>query len=394
MNRKRIIFVVSHITMGGIIKSLINLCRVLTPEEYDITVLALADTKGLTDELPPYVKVLFASRNKTESFDKQYSQFWKKHYGSLVKHTFNKKIPTAIRVVLYQILKIENKQFIKYVKKLLENLTFDISVGYTHSDASNVAVFSINANKKYLFYHDGKIREHINDTDYYNKADRIVAVSQGVKNELIRKRHIPKEKVIVLHNIFDLKSIKEKAQVHCEFDETRKLKIGTIARISKEKGIIQAIQAAKILADSNIDFLWFIVGPGDKDFFETCEQLINNYNLNNYIVFTGSRDNPFPYIRTADIYVQPSEFEALPGTVVEAMVLEKPIVSTKNYGAEELITNGKNGLLCGFEPQDIAKTILRILDDDELKCRLAQSNKDSSSLFENEAEKYRKLFSL
>lgn len=67
--------------------------------------------------------------------------------------------------------------------------------------------------------------------------------------------------------------------------------------------------------------------------------------LGENIVFTGVQTNPYPFFRTADIYVQPSECEALPGTIVEALVIGKPAISTKTYGALKLIKNGKNGLL-------------------------------------------------
>lgn len=232
-------------------------------------------------------------------------------------------------------------------------MQFDVSVGFMQGEPSDVAMSCINAKKRIVFYRHGTIFEFLNDKKYYSKADRVVALSEGVKNDLIVKRDVPEKKIEIIHNVYDIDSIIEKSKEYCEFDGEKRIKLVTGARISPEKGILQAIQTAKLLKDNDIDFLWLFVGKNEGDYYEKCKQTILRHGLARNIVFTGVQTNPYPFFRTADIYVQPSECEALPGTIVEALVIGKPAISTKTYGALELIKNGKNGLLCDFDSKEM-----------------------------------------
>ncbi len=392
MKKSKILFVTQYMLIGGIEKSLINLCQSLDPDKFDISVLILAVGKGISDELPDYVDKIFVNRNKTISFKKQYSKFWSKHYDRTVSRTFNNKYPVCLRLLLYKILCFEAAMYRRYIKSLFAQKEYDVCVGYLQGEASDIAVNCINSKKHFLFYHSGKISEFINDKAYYDKADRIIAVSQLVRENLISKKHLPKDKVLVMHNIYNQKSIIEKSTEKCELDDISTLKLLTVGRISSEKGILQAVKSGKQLKDLGFNFKWFFVGPDNNNHLETCLKFVKDNKLEQNIVFTGAKANPFPYIRSADIYIQPSEFEALPGTVAEAMILGKPIISTRTYGGLELLEDGTNGLICGFEPEEITAAIQKLLTDNDLRNKISQNAKYSSKNFDCEIEKYIDLF--
>lgn len=392
MKKTRLLFVMGLMRVGGIEKSLIRLCKALDCKKYDISVLLLSVGDGISDELPYYVRKIFVSRNKTRSFEKQYSKFWCKHYEKIVENAYSHGNKMKRRLN-YELLKYESVMFKKYVKDLFCNENFDVSIGFMQGEPSDVAVNCINAKKRIVFYRHGTVFEFMNDTYYYEKADIIVALSKGVKEDLIKDRHICDNKIRIIHNVYDIENIRNLSNQPCEYDKVKKLKLVTVARISPEKGILQAIRSARILKEKGMSFLWLFVGNDDGDYAEKCKREINDNGLNDIIIFTGVKSNPYPFIRTADIFVQPSECEALPGTIVEALVLGKPIVSTKTYGAQELIIHKKNGLLCGFEPMDLADSIEYLKDNTKLKNSILIGAREKLREFNDEIIHYEDLFS-
>jgi len=79
------------------------------------------------------------------------------------------------------------------------------------------------------------------------------------------------------------------------------------------------------------------------------------------------QSNPYPYIRCADLYVQPSRFEAFGLTIREAQVLAVPVLSTRTDGSAELISDGETGLLCESDADSIAAAIIRLYNAPKLR---------------------------
>ena len=97
-------------------------------------------------------------------------------------------------------------------------------------------------------------------------ADKVIAVSEGVKKDLINKRNVPQEKIDVIHNVYDIDNIVEKSKEPCVYDREERLKIVTVARISPEKGnFFRQSEAAKTLKDNQKDFVWIFVGKNEGE---------------------------------------------------------------------------------------------------------------------------------
>ena len=393
---KRIIFVIGDLNLGGAEKSLVRLCAQLNEDKYDISVLSLFGRKcPLSEYLPEYVKQYYVSREKTISFAKQYSSVWMKIYFFSTNKLWSKKRTNnkVLRFIYRVFLRIENKHFISYVKNLFKSIPFDISVGCLEGLPSVVSTNCFSCNKRFIFYAHGSVDGYYGDDDAFEKCDRLIAKSEKLKENIIRIKNYNPQKIIVLHNVYDIENIKKQSLETADLiEDTKSLHIITVGRFHPDKGQISAILAAAKLKSNGVDFLWIFVGNDKGEYAEFCKQKVVELGLENNIVFTGSRINPYPYFRICNIYVQPSKCEALPGTVVEALILEKPIVSTKTYGALELIKDGDNGLLCGFEPDDIYRRIMELVSNYELREKLIEGSRKTTTLLEHEIEKYDKLF--
>ena len=106
-----------------------------------------------------------------------------------------------------------------------------------------------------------------------------------------------------------------------------KNKILTVGRLSDKKGQDLAIQAAELLKNANVDFVWYFVGDGETK--NLLSKMILELHLENNVVLLGGRSNPYPYFENCDIYVQPSRSEGFGISLAEAKLFGKPIMDEK-----------------------------------------------------------------
>lgn len=105
--------------------------------------------------------------------------------------------------------------------------------------------------------------------------------------------------------------------------------------------------------------------------------------MEEYVKLVGMKGNPYPYIKRADLYVQPSRFESFGLTIKEAMILEKPILSTDTLGAKEIIQNQKSGILCSCDEFDLAQNIKKFINSSNLFSNISFLHKKSELYNEN-----------
>lgn len=128
-----------------------------------------------------------------------------------------------------------------------------------------------------------------------------------------------------------------------------------VGRLTEQKGYDIAIKAASILKKRKINFVWYAIGGGRDE--EKLKKLVATYNLEEQFVFLGRKDNPYPYMKNCDLYVQPSRHEGYGLTIVEARVLGLPIVVSNIRPLAEQIQDGVNGYVAELSAEAIADKI-------------------------------------
>ena len=188
-------------------------------------------------------------------------------------------------------------------------------------------------------------------------------------------------KLLIIGNITSPKLVLQLAEAPVE-PLFNGLKLMTMGRLSPQKGYDMLVHSAKILKDSQLDFKWYILGVGELQ--NQLNQLIEKYDLHNHIVFLGLKENPYPYIKQSDIYIQPSRFEGKSLAIDEAKILHKPIILTNFSTAKDQITNEVNGLIVEMNPEALVDGIFRMQSDTHLKIQLIENL--SSEIVGNECE--------
>lgn len=124
------------------------------------------------------------------------------------------------------------------------------------------------------------------------------------------------------------------------------------------------VDAAKILRECRINFQWFIIGEGEER--KALEKQIREKAVEKYVHLIGMRENPYPYIKYADIIVQSSRYEGKSVVLDEAKILEKPIVVTNYNSVEDQVLDGINGLICNMDAEGIAERIKDYIQNPEV----------------------------
>ena len=174
----------------------------------------------------------------------------------------------------------------------------------------------------------------------YNKADYVIAVSQGIANELIEQYGIRKKRVRTIENGYDLRGLRHMALNPLDSDVASfmdgKKNFITSGRLSEEKGQWHLIRAFSEITKQRNDVGLIFVGDGPLRGY--LEELVNAYHIKDKVLFTGFTANPYKIIQQSDVFVLPSLFEGFPNSLAEAMCLGIPCIATDFLtGARELL---------------------------------------------------------
>lgn len=357
MKRKKMLFVCYGLGIGGIETCLVNLLNALPESRFQIDVLLMNPEYESKERIRTSVRYLDAFRYVMNTTDTM-KQI--KEHGGILKCPGKFLSYCCFRMAV----KLQLNAW-KTFKKLPDH--YDIAVAYSQNDYSPYYVIDkVEADRKVMWYHNGAYektgKKNERDKRYYEKFDFIVAVSSDCKKVLQTKFEFPEGKLVVLRNICDVSAVREKADMFIppSFDDND-LHLVTVGRMTKEKGPDIAVEVCKKLCDRGMPIKWHWVGDGNQR--AAIEKKVQEYGLQKHFIFEGNQVNPYPYIKSADVYVQPSYYEAYSTTVTEAKVLRKPIVVTDVGGMRDQLIDGKIAKIVPVSGEQIESAILFLLKE-------------------------------
>lgn len=388
---KKILFVINSLTIGGSEKSLISLLSLLDYKEYKVDLLMLKKGEELEKFIPNEVNILdvpdyYKYISKTES-----------KYNFIKKSKFNiTRLKTSFNLRINKIRKnsINSEQILyksqhKVIKKLKSE--YDVAIAYSQGYPTYFIVDKVRAKKKIAWINCDYVTTMYDkeyDYNYYKNIDKIIVVSNTIKDSIIKFRPEYKKKLQVILDIINPDIIKELAEEECELNKNKdEINILTVARlVIHHKGYDLAAKSARLLKNNGYKFKWYVVGDGPDR--EKLNLLIKELQIEDCFILLGAKDNPYKYMKNCDIYVQASKKEGFGLTVVEAKILEKPIVCTKFNTAKELINNGIDGQIVEMNEEAIYLGIRKYIDDEKMTKKII---KELKSNHYNSIEEIRKF---
>lgn len=208
----------------------------------------------------------------------------------------------------------------------------------------------------------------------YPRADKVVAVSEGVKRDLLDNFHAPEGKVEVIYNPVDLEHIRilarEEVTEHSWFADRTPV-IVNAAALSEWKGHEYLLRAFAIVREK-LSCRLVILGEGEEA--RRLETLARGLGIENDVAFLGFQGNPVKFMARASVFALSSLSEGFPNVILEAMACGVPVVSTDCVsGPSEVIEQRVNGIL--VPPKDdrqLAAALLAVLTDPELAASLSR----------------------
>lgn len=361
--KKRILFINGHLNAGGVERSLVDVLRHMDYTKYAVDLLLLEDTGDYASELPSEVKVLFRDIHHT------YGSFASSIRRCIVAHDWMR---LRLRF-LFLLQKFFGACALKRVATiLLGKHHYDCVIGFRPGICSDLAAYSVQTDRKITWWHHGEF--NVDCATYGNmcsKMNAVAVVSQSCKAMLQEKLPELESKLVCIPNMLDAVAIGQKAGNSPYTGDM--LHIVSVGRLAPEKHFENIIPVAKMLRDMSTDFVWHIVGDGSEQ--ARLESLIVENDLKDHVILEGSKTNPYPYMKYADLFVHPSYVESHGLTVLEAMALDVPCVVTKSRGPCEFIEDGVNGLLTEQSPESLAEEVLAILNDKKLYQHIKENTK-------------------
>jgi len=209
---------------------------------------------------------------------------------------------------------------------------------------------------------------------------KIIAVSGDIENTL--KLTYEAEKIVTIHNAIDFSSVRpsrDASHLRKEFSipDNHRI-IGTSGRLVPIKGFDILLAAVRIILKDHP--ATSIVIAGDGPLKSELVDLSRDLGVFENVVFTGFRDDIYDIVNMFDIFVVSSFHEGIPMSVLEAMALSKPIVSTNVGGMIEIIEDGDSGLFADARDSGaLAAQCGRLLDDLSLLERIGEGARERVS---------------
>jgi len=230
----------------------------------------------------------------------------------------------------------------------------------------------------------------------YNRADRIIAVSEGVREDLALNFNVKKDKISVIYNPVDAEKIRAlaaEAVDHPWFGKSDIPVIINVGRLAAQKNQKDLVIACAELRKRTACRL-VIIGEGELK--DELAKLAGVLGVSDDVAFLGFQENPFKYMARSSVFVLSSLFEGFPNALVEAMALGCPVVASDCLtGPREILAPGLaasssiDGLLCAkygllFRPGDVRSMVSGIrtfLEDADLRARYSRLGQERARDF-------------
>lgn len=383
--KKKILFVIDSLGCGGAEKSLVSLLPLLNRDKYEIH-LWMLNRGGVFESLLPLDIIIEQepSYNLLETMGMRWAHL-QYSLSFRFKHLIGKREHGAETLwksvgAVYQVPKQE----------------YDVAIAYQQGFPTYLVATKVRAKKKIAWVNADIFAAGYDvafNAAFYHQYDVIVPVSK--KLEVILEKKYP-QYTSKYHCIYDIltpdiiiRQSQEFIKEHIE-DGINSVFV-TTGRLASPKNYLLAVEAAKLLRTKGIHFKWYFIGEGSER--TKIEALIDKYELGNNVILLGMRQNPYPYMARCTVYVQTSLFEGFGLTIAEAKILGKPVVSTNFDVVHNQLKHEENGLIAKMTPESVAKNIIRMIEDEDLRHRIVENvRKEQNTTYITEIKKVERLF--
>ena len=394
--KKKILFIMPSMFIGGAERSLLGLFEVIDYEKYDVSLFLYRHEGEFLSYIPEQVHLL-PSMKEYGTFDAPirsllFSRRWMFGLARLI---------SKLALKLHCLISGEKKgvwmsmQYTaRYLLPLLPEIPGEYDLGVMFLGVADPLIHKVKAQNKVDWCHTDYDTLYPNkemDCKTYEAVDHVVFVSDACRQKMARFYPALLDKTQVIENVLGERLLLQQAEV--SVNDMPRLDDGyillSIGRFSNAKNFDNVPGICKSLLGKGLNVKWYLLGYGGDE--SLIRQRITESGMEQNVIILGKKENPYPYIKACDLYVQPSRYEGKCVTVREAQMLGKPVVITRYATAASQLEDGVDGVIVPMDNEGCAAGIAALLCDPEKLRRLSETCKVRDYSNEQEVEKLYKL---
>lgn len=345
--------------MGGAERALLGLLSALDPAIVEVDLFLNQHIGDFMPLIPKKINLL-PERKGYNAIEKPMLQVLKEGqygivYGRLNARRLHKKYFNSLN----DIEKSFDSSIFIYVAKCvqpylpsLEDLgEYDLAISFLQPH--NIVLNKVKAKKKIAWIHTDYSTVHVNaelELPVWAGFDYIASISPECTRSFLQTFPTLKNKIIEIENILSTNFVRRQAELFDVSDEMPQngINLLSVGRYCHAKNYDNVPDIVKRLVDKGFKELrWYIIGFGGDE--QLIRQRIAEAGMEDHVILLGKKENPYPYIKACDVYVQPSRYEGKSVTVREAQILCKPVIITSYPTAKSQVRDGVDGIIV---PQD------------------------------------------
>lgn len=376
--KKRIFIAAHYLEIGGAEISLIGLLQSIDYCNYEVDLFLyhrvgelipfIPKDVNILDELPAYTKL------ETPLRETLLSKYWRIGLA---------RLKTKLQYFVFSTGNIctDGNAYFQFladnVTPILPSLNYlgnyDLAINFI--GLMNIVRDKVKAAKKVTWIHTDYTKISVNvrlELPVWRSFDYIVSISKDVTKTFLTIFPSLKDKIIEIENILSPDFVQSRSELIPESEIEKEmptisesLKLLTIGRYSPPKKLEEIPAICRGIIKSGVDVRWYIIGYGGSDDYIRRE--IEKEGMQNHVFLLGKKENPYPYIKACDWYIQPSRYEGKSVVVREAQMLNKPVIVTNYPTASSQIKDSVDGVIVPMAIPECVAQIAKILNNDSLR---------------------------
>ncbi|WP_294324543.1 glycosyltransferase [uncultured Chryseobacterium sp.] len=362
----KVLFRHRSMEMGGVEKVMLSLLNNLDREKFELTVCLNINQGELRDEFPDHVRKVYLTDGKED----------------LSENALLQKIQLIRRN-----LRLKQIQRQPAIADKLLGEKYDVEIGMTYGDFPAVLNSTNRNSKKIGWFHSEinlpKLQPLVPGIlKNFPQFDQMVYCSQKIKDMMHQyypDLQYPSEEVII--NAIPIEEIRKKAEEPLDHFPAGPVFV-SIGRLHSRKGYHKLIEAHTKLIHEGFQHKILVVGDGEER--QNLRQQIAGNKVEDTFILAGNKMNPYPYVKNADYFILPSESEAWPLVIAEALILQKPTIATRTGDIPAMIQHEKTGYLISYETEEMYAAMKRFLTESPLVSELKKNLENIDGQFDNQ----------
>ena len=378
MKRKKILIVSHFMHIGGAERALLGLLEGIDQEKYEVDLFLFRHEGELLPYIPDSINLLPTIEGYTMLACPVKSVIKKRHFviaaarvlGKIAANIYSrwhKYGPNSAVGIEY------SHKFTRwFLPKINPGKKYDLAISFL--TPHYFVADKVTAKTKIAWIHTDYSTIQIDtpsERKMWDAYDYIVSISALCSKAFAEAFPSLAHKLVQIENPIPIDSILHQADEEDVVFPDKKcdqIALLSIGRFCEAKNFDNVPDICRRIRQEGIDVIWYLIGFGNDE--GRIREQIKLHNMETYVVILGKKENPYPYIRACDWYIQPSRFEGKAVTVSEALALHKPVIITAYPTAQSQLRERIDGLIVPLENAECAHEIAAALKDKQLRQKL------------------------